>query len=145
MPIEIAGPSAAGYELQMDELARRATVVRNDARLRSRLVAAVLAGRIPFDESPHVEEQIYRGFYSRSDQALIDEFHRADWPRRWELTAVFADPRLRTLSRRLVYCEAPDVMPPGVRAGYTRAIATRLCSRSEATGRWTTFSPCRTR
>ena len=73
----------------MDELARRAAIVRNDEGLRRRLIAAALAVRVPFEESPHVEEQIYRGFYSRSDQALIEEFHRADWPRRLELSGAF--------------------------------------------------------
>jgi len=139
MPTEIAGPLAAGYDLGEEELSRRATLVRNDDALRQRIIAAVLAGRVPFPESSHVEEQIYGGFYSRSDQALIDEFHRADWPRRLELTAAFADPRLRTLARRLVYCEAPSVMPAELRVAYARAIAARLHTRIEASGRWTTL------
>ena len=139
MPIEIAGPSIVGHELGMDELARRAAIVRNDEGLRRRLIAAALAVRVPFEESPHVEEQIYRGFYSRSDQALIEEFHRADWPRRLELSGLFADGRLRTLARRLVYCEAPGVLPADKRAAYARAIAARLHTRTESTGRWTTL------
>ncbi len=139
MPIDIAGPLAAGYELGADELTQRAAYVRNDDALRRRLVAAVLAGRVSFPESPHVEEQIYGGFYSRSDQALIDEFHRSDWPRRLELAGVFADARLRTLARRLVYCEAPDVMPVELRRLYARAITARLHKRTETTGRWTTL------
>ncbi len=139
MPIEIAGPLAAGYDLGMDELSRRATFVRNDDALRHRLIAAVVAGRVPFAESPHVEEQIYGGFYCRSDEALIDEFHNASWPRRLELAGSFADARLRTLARRLVYCEAPDVLPAELRAVYARAIAARVHSRTETTGRWTTL------
>jgi exodeoxyribonuclease-1 len=139
MPVEVAGPQAAGYGLGMEELSRRAVLVRDNHGLRQRLISTVLARRSPFPESPHVEEQIYGGFYSWADQALIDEFHRSDWPRRLEIASEFADPRLRTLARRLVYCEAPDVMPAALRLTYARAIASRIQSRTERTGRWTTL------
>ncbi|NGO55484.1 exodeoxyribonuclease I [Allomesorhizobium camelthorni] len=139
MPMEIAGSSAAGYELGMNELLRRGAVVRHDPGLRQRLIAAVRPARLPFPESQHVEEQIYGGFYSGSDQALIETFHRVDWPRRLELASAFTDLRLRTLARRLIYFEAPEVMPADMRAGYARAIAARVHTRMETTGRWTTL------
>jgi exodeoxyribonuclease-1 len=139
LPVEVAGPQAAGYQLGLQELTRRAVLVRDDYSLRQRLISTVLARRTPFPESPHIEEQIYGGFYSRADQALIDELHRSDWPRRLEIANQFADPRLRTLARRLVYCEAPDVMPAAWRLTYARAIAFRVRSRTERTGRWTTL------
>jgi exodeoxyribonuclease-1 len=139
MAIEVAGPHCAGYDVGFEELTRRAMLVRSDGRLRERLIAAVLAMRSPFPKSSQVEEQIYGGFYSWSDQALIDEFHRVDWARRFEISSQFEDSRLRTLARRLVYFEAPDVMPADLRAGYARAIAARLHTRMETTGRWTTL------
>ncbi|MHA6642305.1 exonuclease domain-containing protein [Mesorhizobium sp. A623] len=139
MPIDIVGARSAGHELGLVELTRRATLVRNDNGLRRRLITLALAGRKPFPESQHVEEQIYGSFYSWTDRALIDEFHRVDWPRRLELSSRFADLRLRALSRRLVYCEAPDVMPASMRADYARAVAMRIHSRTGVTGRWTTL------
>ncbi|WP_442580264.1 exodeoxyribonuclease I [Mesorhizobium sp. ASY16-5R] len=139
MPTEIAGPLAPGHELGTSELAHRAQLVRNNPDLCSRLIAAVLAGRIPFEESPHVEERIYAGFYSQSDQAVLDDFHRSDWQRRIELSNHFEDGRLRMLARRIVYCEAPEVIPAETRVSYARAIADRLHTRRETTGRWTTL------
>ncbi|MER9144276.1 exonuclease domain-containing protein [Mesorhizobium sp. M0871] len=139
LPIESVGAQAPGYELGLEEIACRAELVRSDEGLRRRLVSVVLQGRTPFPESPHLEEQIYGSFYSRSDQSRLDEFFETDWPRRLELSGQFEDRRLRGLSRRLVYIEAPHVMPARMRADYARAIAARIHSRTESTGRWTTL------
>ncbi|MFI0849290.1 hypothetical protein [Mesorhizobium sp. IMUNJ 23232] len=110
MPVQAVGSLAPGYELGMDEPLRRATLVTGDTGLRQRLIKVASAGRTPFPESAHVEDHIYAGFYSRTDHALIDEFHKSDWTRPFELVGSFADQRLRTLARRLVYCEAPGVL-----------------------------------
>jgi exodeoxyribonuclease-1 len=140
MPVEAVGSLAVGYALGMEELLRRATLVTGDAGLRQRLIKVALAGRTPFAESPHVEDQIYAGFYNRTDQALIDEFHKSDWIRRFELARLFADQRLRTLARRLVYCEAPSVVPAKDRERYGHAIAARISGKDEGVERcWTTL------
>ncbi|MER8631552.1 exonuclease domain-containing protein [Mesorhizobium opportunistum] len=139
MPIESFGAKAPGYELGLEEIARRAELVRRDEGLRQRLISVVLQGRTPFPESPHLEEQIYGSFYSRSDQSRIEEFRDASWPRRFELSGQFEDRRLRGLSRRLIYIDAPHVMPANINADYARAIAARIHSRIETTGRWTTL------
>ncbi|MES0179695.1 exodeoxyribonuclease I [Mesorhizobium sp. M0025] len=140
LPIETVGEKAPGYDLGMEEITRRSELVRSDEGLRRRLISAVLQARSPFPESPHLEEQIYGSFYSRSDQSRIDEFREAGWPRRFELSGQFEDRRLRGLSRRLIYIDAPDVMPANMRADYARAIAARIHSRTETTGRWTTLA-----
>ncbi|WP_051371536.1 exonuclease domain-containing protein [Mesorhizobium loti] len=139
MPIDVVGSKASGYELGLDEINRRAELVRSNGQLRQRLISAVKANRVPFSESPHVEEQIYGSFYSSTDQSLIDEFHRMDWPRRFDICMEFSDRRLRALSRRIVFFEAPHVMPEKMRADYNRAIAARIHSRTETSGRWTTL------
>lgn len=139
LPIETVGEKAPGYDLGLDEIARRAELVRSEEGLRQRLISAVLQARSPFPQSPHLEEQIYGSFYSRSDQSLVDEFREVGWPRRLELSGQFEDRRLRGLSRRLIYFDAPHVMPANMRADYARAIAARIHSRTETTGRWTTL------
>jgi exodeoxyribonuclease-1 len=139
VPVDVAGPQIPSYQLGINELMGRAALVRENQNLCERLMSIILANRTPFPESPHVEEQIYGGFYSREDQALIDEFHRADWAHRLGICDRFTDPRLRTLSRRLVFCEAPDVMPEGMRRDYARAIASRINARTTNTGKWLTI------
>ncbi|WP_167507077.1 exodeoxyribonuclease I [Mesorhizobium sp. M2D.F.Ca.ET.223.01.1.1] len=138
LPIEVAGPKAAGYEIGLDEIARRAEQVRGDEALRKRLIETVVSSRAPFPESPHLEEQIYGGFYSPGDQYLVDEFHRAEWPERLSISGQFDDRRLRGLSRRLIYFDAPYVMPDTMRNQYARAVAERIHARGEAT-RWVTL------
>lgn len=138
LPLEVAGPKAPGYEIGLDEIDRRAEQVRADEPLRTRLIDAMTSSRTPFPESPHLEEQIYGGFYSPADQYLVDEFHNAEWPQRLEISRQFADRRLRGLSRRLIYFDAPHVMSDRMQSDYARAIAARIHARNEAT-RWVTL------
>ena len=86
------------------EQIRRAEIIANAPEFRAR-VAQALAARFPKDPAaptPPVEKQIFGGFYSNADKALLGEFQRADWPRRQEIASTLADPRLRQLGRRLV-------------------------------------------
>ncbi|TIV66826.1 MAG: hypothetical protein E5V86_07085 [Mesorhizobium sp.] len=138
LPVDVAGPKAAGYDLGIKEITRRAEQMRADEALRGRLIDAMTSSRTPFPESPHLEEQIYGGFYSPEDEYLVDEFHKAEWPQRLEISGRFADRRLRGLSRRLIYFDAPHVMPDRMRKIYARAIAARIHARNEAT-RWITL------
>lgn len=57
-----------------------------------------------------VEKQIYGAFYSNADKQLLQEFQRADWPRRQEIVASLSDPRLRQLGRRLLAFHCPALL-----------------------------------
>ena len=98
----------------------RAEIIASAPEFRAR-VAQALAARFPKDPAaptPPVEKQIFRGFYSNADKALLAEFQRADWPRRQEITSTLADPRLRQLGRRLVAFHAPSLLPSEERSQY---------------------------
>ena len=116
--LALARPSA--------EHIRRAEIIANAPELRAR-VAQALAARFPEDPAaptPPVERQIFGGFYSNADKALLAEFQRADWPRRQEIVSSLADPRLRQLGRRLVAFHAPALLSPqelGQYEGWLRA------------------------
>jgi exodeoxyribonuclease I len=91
---------------------RRAEIIANAPEFRAR-VAQALAARFPKDPAaptPPVEKQIFGGFYSNADKALLAEFQRASWPRRQEIVASFSDLRLRQLGRRLVAFERPELL-----------------------------------
>ena len=90
----VATPSA--------EQLRRAEMIANAPEFRAR-VGQALAARFPEDPdapTPAVEKQIYGGFYSHADKALLAEFQRADWPRRQEIVSTLSDARLRQLGAR---------------------------------------------
>ncbi len=90
------------------------------------------------EPSEHVEEQIYDGFASNDDNALMERFHALDWPQRMPLLGQLADGRLRALGQRLLYVEAPDLMDEAARHEYDAAIARRLMA-DDGTMPWLTY------
>ncbi len=112
----------------IDELNRRAARLKVDGGLRARLVAAFLRARGVREPSIHVEQQIYDGFTGDDDKAIMLRFHEREWAERLSLTEQLADKRLRTLGQRLIFMEAPHVLPEAVRHDYAVAIAARLTS-----------------
>lgn len=111
---------------EFEVLRNRAAKIKGAGDFSDRLIAAFLATRDEREPSIHVEEQIYDGFTSNSDQAVMDRFHEADWPERTNFIAQLSDERLRLLGQRLIYVEAPEVMSDADRLRYEMAIARRL-------------------
>ena len=100
--------------------AQRAEVVASAPDFQAR-VAQALAARFPEDPAaptPPVEEQIFGGFYSHADKALLAEFQRVGWRRRQEIVAALDDARLRQLGRRLVAFHAPQLLSPQQRTQF---------------------------
>ena len=143
-----ASPSVLSYDDTPDRLRQmapgimdlksRATRIRNDEVLAQRLIAAFLATRRPREPSPHVEEQIYDSFFSDADQTGMANFHMAEWSARSQILARLSDVRLQVLGQRLIYTEAPEVMPVSARNARDVALAQRLLA-SEGTVPWLTL------
>src|SRR5579871_20434 len=133
-----APPSLLGGVPGLDELRRRAERIKSDGALSARLIRAFSGTREEKESSPHVEEQIYDGFTSNGDQALLNRFHGLEWQDRPQLLGQLADERLRALGQRLVFVEAPHVMAQSARQDYEIAIARRLMA-GDGTVPWLTF------
>ena len=130
---------AEARALGMDELTRRANVLKSDATLRSALIEAYLSiGDDEEEPSQHIEHQIYDGFYSSGDQEKLDAFHLAEWEKRPCLSSQLEDKRLRQISSRLIYFERPDLLDQVAKQGYDIAIAKRLLA-DETTVPWLTL------
>ena len=123
----------------VEELGSKAEYVRKDLDLRARLIAAVMEDGGETEPSVYVEEQIYDSFPGHEDQALMTEFHEAEWLSRAALLGRFADPRLQVLGERLLYTEAPDVMPANGLTNYRADVANRLLA-DEGSVPWRTLS-----
>ncbi|MEI4233937.1 exonuclease domain-containing protein [Roseovarius sp. D22-M7] len=122
--------------------AQRADVIANAPAFRAR-VAQALAARFPEDPAaptPPVEKQIYGGFYSHAEKALLKEFQRADWPRRQEIVASISDPRLRQLGRRLVAFHSPELLSADERAQYQAWLRERWSAPDVAETEWMTLT-----
>ena len=110
------------------EIIRRGSLLQASPELRHRLLKAYVETRETYEESPWVEGQIYRGFPSRSDEALMREFHGASWSRRMEISERLEDERYRKLARRIIFNERPEALDDGTRDAFSRAVALRWLS-----------------
>ena len=76
------------------------------------------------EPSPHIEEQIFGGFPSNTDQRRMERFHAAAWVERYELSRGFEDSRYQQFAERLLYAEYPEGLPTDKRLAldeWTRA------------------------
>lgn len=125
-----------------DEQRRRVRLIAEAPEFRRRVVAAMAArkGSPPAPELPmQVEQQIFNGFYSWSDKALLKEFQAADWPRRQEIVASFGDARLRQLGRRIVASYAPALLSDEERGQFAIWRRERWHAPDQAKPEWTTL------
>ena len=95
-----------------DKHRERAAVIEGSPEFQRRVGAAMAERFVEDPEAPAepVEKQIYGGFYSPGDKQLLEEFHRADWPRRQKIVERLEDSRLRQLGRRLVAFYSPELL-----------------------------------
>lgn len=147
-PIHRVRPNAAPFvvgladgevfgELDSEELTKRASLVRSDGEFLSRLLRlSVREAALPSD---HVEEQIYDGFPSQADTALMTRFHATEWCDRYSIVEQFQDQRFRCLGRRLIYAHCQESLPDDVRLEEARLLAARLTGQGCEAPSWKTL------
>ena len=124
---------------------QRAKAIANAPEFRAR-VAKALAARFPEDPdapTPPVEKQIFGGFYSHADKALLAEFQRVDWRQRQQIVAALSDPRLHQLGRRLVAFHAPELLSPEERGQYEAWLRERWSAPDVPETEWMTADKAR--
>lgn len=87
-----------------------------------------------------MEEQIYSGFVSRTDEHRMAEFQRARWKDRPAIVEGFGDARLIALGRRLIYEHRPDLLSENSRAKIAAKIAERITGDGHEKVPWTTIA-----
>jgi exodeoxyribonuclease-1 len=138
-PALLAVPSPSAQQMQ------RAELIAKVPEFRTR-VAHALAARFPKDPDapePPVEKQIFEGFYSHADKALLAEFQRSDWPRRQEIVATLSDTRLRQLGRRLIAFYAPELLSVQEHTQYAAWLRARWSAPDAPDAEWTTLAKAR--
>ncbi len=126
MPYTEAPGALREVPLPIEELGKRAHMITTNADFRRR-VGEALANRYPAkDPSPHVEQQIYDGFASSGDQALMQRFHDVPWVDRLGVAMEMADLRMKRIAQRLIYFERPEVLPEKTRVALGHEIQERL-------------------
>jgi exodeoxyribonuclease-1 len=138
MPPESAPAIATAVRLGGDELTRRAAFLRDNLGLRERLIGAFQSTKEGPPPSPHIERQLYDGFFPKEDEAIAQQFHTVSWEERPTIITSFKDRRLRKIGQRLIYLERPDLLAEAEREQYERAIAARI-AREDAETPWLTL------
>ena len=115
----------------MEELSRRADILKADRELRKRLIAAIEFQREEYPPSPHVEKQIYDGFVMEPDIKLMAQFHDTEWQKRIAIVESFQDPRLKAIGKQLIYLERPELLDDAARREHDLAAARRLLGQCQ--------------
>jgi exodeoxyribonuclease I len=130
-PADDAPDICRGRELGLEELVRRAEILKANAELRECLISAVESQKEKYPPSPHVEKQIYDGFIAEPDEKLMAQFHDTEWPKRVAIVEKFQDSRLKVIGRQLIYLERPDLLDEVTRREHDLAAARRLLGQGE--------------
>ncbi|ARJ65946.1 hypothetical protein WV31_09920 [Magnetospirillum sp. ME-1] len=139
MPLDMAPASVCAID--MDVARERVQQIEKNTYFADAVGLAV-ASRYP--ERPpanYVEQRIYDGFPSRTDANLMEQFHAAPWIERPAIVAQLADERLRELGERLIYLEAPSILPDDVRGRYDAWRGDRVCA--DQTAPWVCLASAR--
>lgn len=118
--------SNAPFQVDLNELERRADWLRNNENLCRRLIRNFEATAKQYDAGTYVEQKLYDSFISLDDEDRMEAFHKASWEKRPALVETFTDARLQELGLRLIYCEHPEVLSDDIRIDIDATMAARL-------------------
>lgn len=141
--LPILRPLGVGIDLGVDPVTAHERLTRIHAHPGfASTIAKAMAARYE-DAAPaaHVEQRIYDGFPSRSDEQLMDKFHSTPWEARFPLVEHFEDGRFRELAERVIYNERPEALPADRRAALDAWRRERLTASGETP--WLTLSGAR--
>ena len=137
LDMEMVGDRADLKKIGEAEIFRRAQLLQGSQELRHRLLRAYVETREAYEQSPWLEEQIYRGFPGSRDAVLMREFHNSSWPGRVEIAEQFHDDRYRKIARRVVFNHRPDLLTKEAQKAFSEAIARRWLTEGKT--RWLTI------
>ena len=84
------------------------------------------------------EESIYVKFVDNKETSKMEKWHQANWEDKFKLLDKFEDERLVDFGKKIIYQEAPQVLPLNVSKEIKRGIAKRILSTNKE--KWTTCS-----
>jgi exodeoxyribonuclease I len=126
---ELSGFAGNGvFEHWKEKLA----VLRQDEVFLRKIREFLVRVQPEYERSENVEEQILDGFPSRSDEVLLEQFHRISWVERWKLLRNFDAIRWKSLGQRLIAEHAPEVLPDEVVGKYHEWVRARIVERESA-------------
>ena len=124
---------------------KRASLVRDNEKLSQNILIALKEiaeekEQSKSQEDIYAEESIYKKFTSNKDTALFPAWHKAEWKDKLKLLDKFDDERLVSFGKKIIYQEAPHVLPNNVLKEIKRGIAKRILSMNHE--KWWTVATC---
>ena len=115
---------------------QRAQLVRSNEKFSMNVLTALREIAEAKEESKsqediYAEESIYTKFTSNKDTALFPAWHAASWKDKLKLLDKFDDKRLVGFGKKIIYQEAPQVLPPDLYKNIKSEIARRILSEKK--------------
>ena len=126
-----------------EKLQKRAEVIRNNEEFKKKV------SRILLDEAQEkedmdsqldveAEESIYKGgFANDKDKMVMVEFNKAEWKDKLYISDKFKDQRYNYFAKKIIFNEAPSVLPKEIFSEINRKNAKRLLSKNDE--KWNTL------
>ncbi len=134
----------AKYGMQVDPYSamdkslinKRADIVKNNEKFSQNILHALREVAEEKEQSKtqediYAEESIYTKFTSNKDTALFPAWHAASWKDKLKLLDKFEDDRLVGFGKKIIYQEAPEVLPESMFKTIKREIAKRILSEKK--------------
>ena len=121
---------------------KRAHVVQNNEKFSQNILTALREiaeekEQSKSQEDIYAEESIYTKFTPNKDTALFPAWHAASWKDKLKLLDKFDDDRLIGFGKKIIYQEAPEILPQAMYKSIKREIAKRILS--ERNEKWWTI------
>ncbi len=124
---------------------QRANLVRENENFSKKILTALREiaeekEQSKSQEDIYAEESIYKKFTSNKDTALFPSWHAAPWKEKLKLLDKFDDERLIGFGKKIIYQEAPEVLPKDMYQKIKSEIARRILSEKKE--KWWTVKEC---
>ena len=115
---------------------QRAQLVRNNEKFSQNVLTALREiaeekEQLKSQEDIYPEESIYNKFTSNKDTALFPAWHASSWQDKLKLLDKFEDKRLVGFGKKIIYQEAPEVLPGDMLKKIKMEIAKRILSQKK--------------
>ena len=77
------------------------------------------------------EETLYEKFIPNKDRALFKTWHSSSWEDKLRLLDKFQDKRCSWFGQKIIYQEAPQILPPDLYKNIKSEIARRILSKNK--------------
>ena len=127
----------------LDTLKERAELIKNNTKFKNNIQTILIE---EFEEKQifksqediEPEDSLYAGsFPDNSDKSLMSEFHKVDWEKKLHISNKFIDERYKYFAQRLIYEEAPQVLPRSNYEKIHKIIAKQILSTDNE--KWNTL------